>query len=236
MGLQATVVLLIQKFIFYGSSVAVLAACLVGVARYRRLELTRRYLVWLSLLALVMTVITTVLAYNHRPNLFLSPIDTAIEFTLLALMYRRVLWPLAVARYLPVVIGLFLLGSALTYQPRLTTAEFSPVQHFIESLVILGLVLVYFHRILRPPITLAPLEYEPMFWVSAGLLLYFAANSLIFLTSNYILLHFRELSRMLWTIHALLYTFLNIFYVIALSITPRPGPKQWSRPSGITQS
>lgn len=228
--------LLIQKFIFYGSSVAVLAACLVGVARYRQLELTRRYLVWLSLLALVMTVISTVLAYHHRPNLFLGPIDTAIEFTLLALMYRRVLWPLAVARYLPVAIGLFLLGSALTYQPRLTTTEFSPIQHFIESVVILGLVLVYFHRILRPPLMLAPLEYEPMFWVSAGLLLYFAASSLIFLTSNYILLQSPGLSRMLWAIHALLYTFLNIFYIVALSITPRPGTHRWPSPPGVTQS
>jgi hypothetical protein len=195
---------------------------MVGLVRYRRLELTRRYLVWLSWLALLVTAIAEWLAHQHRPNLFLAPLDTAIEFTLLALMYRRALRPLAIARYLPAVIGLFLLGTALTYTPRLDTAEFSPVQHFIESLVLLGLALLYFRQLLRPPITLAPLEHTPMFWVSAGAVLYFAGNSLIFLTSNITLWHSRELSLSVWAIHALLYGFLNIFYLVALCLKPVP--------------
>ena len=223
----------IQQFIFNFSPVPLLAACVVGVVRYRRLDLVRRYLVWLSLLALVVTLLSIGLAHYHRPNLFLAPIDTAIEFTLLALMYRRTLWPHVVARYLPVGIGLFLVGTALTYQPQLTTVQFSPIQHFIESVGILALVLLYFRRILIPPIPLAPLEHEPIFWISAGLLLYFSANSLLFLFSNAILEQSRELSLNTWAIHALLYSFLNVFYVVALSITPRPAP---AHKPGITQS
>ena len=113
---------------------------------------------------------------SASPQLVSGPIDTAIEFTLLD-------------------IGLFLVGMALTYPPRLDTAQFSPVQHFIESIVLLALALCYFRRLLQPPITLAPLVQEPMFWVSAGVVLYFAGNSLIFLTSNITLAYSLALSR-----------------------------------------
>ena len=63
-----------------------------------------------------------------------------------------------------------------------------------------------------------------MFLVSIGLLLYFSGSILIFLSSNAVLHLSVELSRRVWAIHALLYTFLNCFYVVALSITPQPRP------------
>jgi hypothetical protein len=219
----------IQQLISHLSIIPLGTACVVGVMRYRQLDAARRYLVWLSLLALLVSGVAIWLAHSKRPNLFLAPIDAAIELTLLALMYRRTLWPAAVARYLPAVVGVFLLGTALSYQPRLDTVEFSPVQHFIESVLVLALVLLYFRRKLRLPMSLAPLEYEPMFWVSAGLLLYFSGNILIFLSSNAVLHLSKEMSRNVWTFHAVLYGFLNGFYVIALSVDPRPGP-------GVTQS
>jgi hypothetical protein len=77
---------------------------------------------------------------------------------------------------------------------------------------------------------MAPLEQEPMFWVSAGVVLYFTGNSLIFLTSNLTLFYSRELSLTVWTVHALLYSFLHGFYIVALCVTP-----QLSTPN-VTQS
>jgi hypothetical protein len=213
----------IQHFIVDFSSVPLVMACVVGLVRYRQYESTRRYLVWLSWLALVVTVISIWLQRQHQPNLFLAPIDTAIEFTLLALMYRRALWPHPVARYLPVGIGLFVVGTALTYQPHLGTVEFSPIQHFIECVAMLVLVLLYYRRVLTAvPVSLAPLEREPMFWISAGALLYFSANSLIFLTSNLVLLQSKEVSVSIWAIHALLYSFLNGFFIVALCLRAQP--------------
>jgi uncharacterized membrane protein YjjB (DUF3815 family) len=223
------VAILIQRFIFYFSIVPLVVACLIGVVRYQRLDKTRRYLVWLSLLALLVSIVSMWLAYHKRPNLFLAPLDTAIEFTLLALMYRRTLRPVAVVRYLPAAIGLFLLGTALSYQPLLNTIEFSPIQHVTESVMVLVLVLLYFRHKLKLPMSLAPLEHEPMFWISAGLLLYFSGSIFIFLSSNAVLNLSQELSRNVWAIHALLYSFLNGFYVVALSVDPRPEP-------GVTQS
>ena len=139
------------------------------------------------------------------------------------------------ARYLPVCIGLFVVGTALTYWPRPGTVEFSPIQHFIERAALVVLVVLYYRRVLNArPVSLAPLEREPTFWISTGMLLYFSANSLIFLTSNFLLLHYRELSKSVWTIHALLYSFLNGFYIVALCLPPRPA--LMAGPPGITQS
>lgn len=224
----------IQQFIFNFSTVPLVVACGVGVVRYRRLDRTRRYLVWLSLLALVVTIASVTLAHFKRPNLVLAPIDTAIEFTLLALMYRRTLKSMAVTRYLPAAIGLFLLGTALSFRPRLDTAEFSPVQHFVESVAVLALVGLYFRSKLARPMSLAPLEREPMFWVSAGLLLYFSGSILIFLSSNALLHLSLEASRNVWAIHALLYIFLNCFYVVALSVNPQPELPNAPAPADIT--
>ena len=64
-------------------------ACLMGLVQYRRYEATRYYLVWLSWLALLVTAVA--MWFQHRPNLFLAPIDAAIEFTLLGLMHRQAL-------------------------------------------------------------------------------------------------------------------------------------------------
>ncbi|GAB2853820.1 hypothetical protein [Hymenobacter ruber] len=204
------------------SPVPLVVACVVGLVRYRRYEAVRRYLVWLSWLALLVTAVALWLQRQHRPNLFLAPIDTAIEFTLLGLMYRRVLWPHPVARYLPVGIGLFVVGTALTSWPRPGTVEFSPIQHFIESVAMLLLVMLYYRRVLKTlPVSLAPLEREPVFWISAGVFLYFSANSLIFLTSNLVLFHSKELSLNIWAIHALLYAFLNGFFIVALCLPPQ---------------
>lgn len=88
--------LTIQYFIFYFSSVPLVVACVVGVVRYRQLDVPQRYLLWLSLL---ITIASLALAHYKHPNLVLVPIDTAIEFTLLALIYRHALRPTVIARY-----------------------------------------------------------------------------------------------------------------------------------------
>ncbi|UOQ98502.1 hypothetical protein MUN81_03200 [Hymenobacter sp. 5317J-9] len=203
------------------STVVLCLAGLIGVVRFRRLGLTMRYLVVLTLLAIVITAITTALQRQHRPNLFLFPIDTAIEFTLLALMYRRTLREYAFSRYIPALIGVFLLGTAVTYRPRLDTAEFSPVQHFIEGVVMLAFVFFFFRREVLRQVVTERLERDPMFWVSTGVLLYFSGNLLIFLTSNLVLRYSPAISRNVWAVHAMLYAFLNVFYCVALSIAPR---------------
>lgn len=217
----------IQAFIFKFSIVPVVVAAGIGAVRYRRLDAIQRYLAVLSFCALAIEIIARSLMYLKRSNLFLAPIDTVLEFSLLMLMYRLALRPSVASRFVPVLLVGFVLGSALSYSLQLNTVEFNPVQRFIESICVLTFVLLFFRReILRKKVTVA-LERLPIFWASAGLLLYFSGSILIFLSSNAVLHYSQAMSVSVWAIHALLYTFLNIFYAIALSLnTQRPYPAQ----------
>lgn len=214
----------VQLFIMWFAVVPVIIAAVTGLVRLRQLDRPQRYLLGLTLFALSMEIASHALAYFKRPNLFLAPIDTAVEFGFLAFIYRRALAPSMVSRLIPALVGLFVLGSALTYSPHFDTAQFNPVQRVVESVLALGFVALFFRREIARRVVTARLEYEPMLWVSTGLLLYFSGNILIFLSSNYVLNHSRAMSLTVWSIHAMLYIFLNILYTVALCSTPRPRP------------
>jgi hypothetical protein len=212
----------IPYFIVWFSVVAVAATAAIGIGRYRKLGPTQRYLLVLTLLSLLMEAVTRSLWHYKLSNLFLAPVDAVIEFVLLALIYRRELQPMRISRLIPLLLLGFVLGSALSYSPQFDNPQFSPVQHFIESLLVLVFVGCYFYREVNRQVFIRRLECEPIFWVSTGLLLYFLGNMLIFLASNYVLAQSRELSLRVWAIHALLYIFLNILYAVALWLPERP--------------
>ncbi|MFD2721937.1 hypothetical protein ACFST9_24685 [Hymenobacter monticola] len=218
-------------FLLHFAVVPVAAAVAVGLGRFRRLGTTQRYLLALCLLALLMEVISRVLAYYKQPNLFLAPVDAVIELVLLGLIYRRELRPAGISRLIPWLLGGFVLGSALAYSPSADKPQFSPVQHFIECLLVLAFVGFYFHRELNRRHNIGRLECEPIFWISTGLLLYFLSNMLLFLASNYLLTLSKEMNVQVWAAHALLYMFLNVMYALALWLPEhRPAPPQ------VTQS
>ena len=218
----------IYVLIQYLVIVPMLVAAGTGLVRYRRLGRPQRLLLLLTLLSLAMEGVVSALAYHNQNNLFLAPIDTAIEFTLLALMYRLALRPSWLSRLIPGLLGAFLLGTAFSYTPRLDVAEFSPTQHTLEALLLLSFVGSYFYREIIRPVHSAGLKQDPMFWVSAGSLLYFAGSLLIFFSSNYVLHRSQALSLQVWTVHALLLGLLNVLFAVALACPPR---KPWA---GIT--
>lgn len=225
----------IPYFLVQFSVVAVAGAAAIGLGRYRRLGPTQRYLLVLTLLALLMEAVTRLLAHYKQPNLFLMPVDAVLEFVFLGLIYRRELQLARISRFIPLLLVGFVLGSALAYSPRFDKPQFSPVQHFIESMLVLAFVGFYFHREINRRHFTSRLEREPIFWISTGLLLYFLGNMFIFLASNYVLSQSKELGIRVWAIHALLYIFLNVMYGIALWL-PERLQAQSERGPEVTQS
>ena len=205
--------------VFQAPLVSVVMAGVVGAVRFRNLPLHLRYLVGLIAFALLMEVISRAQATSNQSNLFLSYLDTSVEFGLLAWMYRQVLRPSRLSRWIPAVVAVFSLASLLPYLGLASLSQFNTFQRFAESLLVLGLVLAYFHKTIRE-LLIIHLEREPMFWVSVGLLLYFSGNVFIFISSNYVIQHSRALSIKMWAIHALLYIILNALYAVALWISP----------------
>jgi hypothetical protein len=209
----------LQGLVTEASVVPVAVAGVVGVVRFKRLPHPLRYLVASIVAALLVELVSRMLAARHQPNLFLAYLDTLLEFGLLAGLYRLVLRPSAVSRWLPAVVVVFSLSSLLPYLQPTDLLQFNTWQRLAESLLVLGLVLLYFYKIIRE-LLIVHLTREPLFLVSVGLLLYFSGNVFIFISSNYVLRHSPELGGKLWAIHGLLYMVLNSLYAIALWISP----------------
>jgi hypothetical protein len=196
-------------------------AGVVGALRFRRLTTSMRWLAGLVWFGLLMELVSRWLMLQKLPNLFLAPLDTLAEFAGLVWIYRRELRPWPITRYLPAAIGLFALFTTVSSFTQTTSVQFSPVQHSIESITLLLLALLYFYKLSHEAVVVQ-LEREPMFWLSAGLLLYFAGDVLIFIFSNYLLQQYsRTLNMQVWAVHALLFMVLGCCYTMTLWLSSR---------------
>ena len=202
-------------FLEYAPLFLVFTAGTVGALRFRRLEPALRYLACLVFFEIFVEIVSRAIT----PNLFVLPADTMVEFGFLAWMYRRAFWPSVLSRWLPAVAVVFGAASLVSYTEPATLLHFNTVQRFAESLLVLGLVLLYFYKVIRE-LAIKHLEREPLFWVSVGLLLYFSGNIFIFVSSNYVIQHSKALSLRMWDVHAMLYMALNSLYAVALWISP----------------
>ena len=105
----------------------------------------------------------------------------------------------------------------LNFEP----ARFKPAVQVLESLLVLGMAALYFRKLLNE-LRVPQLARDPLFWVSAGLVVYSLSKLLIALFSNYLLEHYSQrLSLTVWTIHGLLTIMLYLCYLRALWLRPQ---------------
>lgn len=196
------------------------AAAGLGAVRYRRLAPTLRYLAWLAWFELPLELLGCGLALYHVNNLFIMPIYTVGELVLLALTYGAAVRSAGLHRALPWLVGLFVAYTILDCLLAPDLTWFKPGQQVLQSLLILGLVVLYFRQLLRDA-QVVSLWREPMFWVSAGLALYFLVYLEIALFSNYMLRHYSLLfNQNVWHIHTTVSFILHTCYCVALALRP----------------
>jgi len=199
----------------------IIGAGVSGLLRWRQLPGSLRYLAVLTLFELPLELLGFGLLLLKRNNLFLMPIYTVGELVLLGLLYKRNLHSVALTRALPWVLAAFtayvvadsLAGPGLHW--------FRPGQQVLQSLLVLGMVALYFRKLLNE-LRVRSLEREPMFWVSTGLVIYFLGYLQIALFSNYLLSHYSsQFNINVWGIQVLLSIVLHSCYIMALWIRPQ---------------
>ena len=196
-------------------------AFILGLVKYRCLAASLRYLTFLLSLEVATEIVGNVLSYYHQPNLFINPIFAAGELWLLALVYDKTLHYPEFSQVRPWLTGTFVTYCALDFLLAPEVARFKPALQLIESLLILGLVALYFRKLLHE-LRVTRLEQEPMFWVSVGLVINNLGKSQIYLFSNFLLSHYsNQLNLNIWAIHALLLVVLYSCYLVALWIRPQ---------------
>lgn len=193
----------------------------MGLVKYRRLPANLRYLTVVLGLGIATEITGSILRYYHQPNLFILPIFVAGEIWLLSLVYDKALNWAAFSRLRPWLAGGFVAYCALDSLLAPEVARFKPALLVMESLLVLGLVALYFRRLLSE-LRVTNLGREPMFWVSVGLIINHLGSLQLSLFSNFLLSHYsNQLNVSMWHIHALLLVMLYSCYLVALWIRPQ---------------
>ena len=187
----------------------------ISLIRYRHLHTEMKILAALLLVAAITELVANVLAEYRINNLPILHFYSVLEFGFLATIYYHYFHPLihrAVYHWSIIIFALFALFNAL-YIQRITGFNTYPL--ILESIVMACLALLFFRRALKLQQALH-IERTPMFWFSAGHLIYFAGNLSVFAFSNFILEISNQLHEAVWGIHSVLLILLYINYSIAL--------------------
>jgi hypothetical protein len=198
----------------------VAVAALIGLLRYRQLAPALRPLaIGIGAFLLPLGLLGLGLLLLHRNNLFIIPIYSIGELWMLALVYNRALQSPTFTRLWPWLVGGFAVYALLDSWVVSKFAAFRPSQQVMQSILVLGLVALYFRKLLSE-LRVARLTQEPMVWVSTGLLIYFLGYLQIALYSNYLLRYSLQLNMNIWAVHSWLFIVLYCFYSRALWLTP----------------
>jgi hypothetical protein len=176
----------------------ILLACTL-VAYFTAVEKKCRYRQWV-ILYLVLALVTTVTAISLirlagvKNNLFLFHVYTPLEFVVLSLLFHDMMTSHRIRRLIRFTIPAFLLlclAFSLWVQPVHSNNSYCII---IGSILIITWVLLFLREVLlRQEVT--SLSRYPMFWISAGVLFYFAGHLLIEGMLNYMMSHSMALAR-----------------------------------------
>lgn len=198
---------------------------LLGLWRFRSLAVELRWLVGGIWFALAMETVAGISGMLFKTNLWTIPIDAAGEFVLLSVVFARALRSPTFARVQPWLAAGFvfcaMLSTGFTIDVSLSAARFAPALQVLESVLVLGLAGLYFRKLLNE-LRVPALACDPLFWVSAGLIIYFLSKMLIALFSNFLLKNYSsQLNLTVWTVHGLMALVLYLCYLRALWLRPQ---------------
>jgi len=188
----------------------------MALVRYRGATRAVKLLCCLIFFAVATESISRIFWFFKVSNLFLWPIYITVEFGLLLWMYSFVLdqaWLSKSWKWM--VVGFVVTVLIREVGQSGHSVWIDNAGRSIESVVTIFLALAYFYKVFQE-LKVQNLLHEPFFWVSAGLLLFFSGNFLIFIFMNFILLYSKGLNDQIWVIHALMNYMLYITYTIAL--------------------
>lgn len=207
-----------QTFLIY-SSFLVIVPFLIALIRFKKMEQIWRSLALLIFFDFSVEAIGHVLYFLKISNHFLWPVFIPVEFALLARIYQSEFKKMAIGRFIPIVTILFI-TYVIADSLMAPTDDLSAIPHFTEGVLILLLVMCYYYKNLNSLIE-TRLEYQPMFWLSTGLFIYFSANSVIFIFSNYIQMLSLRFFNLIWFTHAIFNMLLYIFYTLTVCLIPK---------------
>ena len=196
------------------SSGFVLIPLLYVLFRKEKLSAVQRKLCILLTVLLFVEILSTILWFWKITNMPVYHIYTVIEFLLILNIYSEVLAK-AITQSGVFALGisffLFSCFNALFIQSIFT---FNSIPIVILSILVIFITFMSFYKILKDP-EYTLLNNNSLFWISAGLLIYFSSSLVLFYINNSLNLT-RSESYSIWGLHAIINILLILFYTRAL--------------------
>ncbi len=190
----------------------------ISIAIYRRkyLKGELKYVVAFVILGTFFEILSRSLYiyFKETNTLPMLHLYTLLEFTVVGLFYNAYFGDFFNKKFVPFIIISFIIFAIINAFFIQNLYEFNTYASGIEGILVIGLSLLCFYKMLIELDTRTPTK-QPTFWINSGFLFYFAGNLFVFILSNFIKGDNYLLS-LAWGMHAFLMLVLHIFIGIGL--------------------
>lgn len=180
----------------------------------------KKHILFLSFLSFIANFIMAVLWLNIVNNMYIGNIYILLETLLLFMIYKRNLGKIFSDVFFGSIVSIFCLLALFNILYIQGFYEINNYSRTLESIFMIFFSLSYFYKIMQT-LDSDNLVKEPMFWLNAGVLLYFSANVFIFIFSSFVSKYSIELNLVIWTIHSFFYAIFFIMLSAALWVVPQ---------------
>ncbi len=154
-------------------------------------------------------------------NLFVYHILTPIQYTIIVLMYRHVIYNRMVKRWMLFSIPAFWLVALLLVLFVQPLNQYSTYSFLLKYGLVIAIVLYFLMEILNAPDDYR-LTREPPFWIGTGLLFHSVGNVFVQGVSNQLILHSDPIFTILNTVSSVLNYGLFLCFIVAFLVTANP--------------
>lgn len=200
------------KFLLYTSPLVFIYPLIVCCVSFLRQASVFRVICLFVIVAFTVEVLSTILWYNQKNNLFLLHIYTPIELLIISIFYYNIFKRYVKKWIIPLLCCLFIICSIFDSLFIHGISNFNIYARSIESIIIISYSLFFFYKKLGESNIKSTLSF-PLDLINSAFLIYFSISFFLFLFSNYI--NDETLATYIaWGIHAialwLLYTTIGI--------------------------
>ncbi|MDP1728532.1 MAG: hypothetical protein Q8M15_17235 [Bacteroidota bacterium] len=204
------------------SQASVLIPIIAGLLFYKRINTPFKWLTWFFILSAFVEIISVKIIHRgQHNNMPLLHLYTLIEFIAFGYMYYVYFKDRNRLKYFP-VITLFTFIIIAGIDAIWINGIWLPntVARSFECMVLVLLALMYYYLFFKESFDQVVWK-QSMFWLSTGVLFYFAINEPFFMLYNFFLSNHSDMAKLGLNIHAVINIFTNILFAISFTCPKR---------------
>lgn len=194
----------------------IMVPIITAITRYRSLSREGNILFVYLIVDMIVSILSSILAYHHLRNTPLYHIATIVDTVILLYFFYSIFQNRLFSKYLKGMMVIFPLAGILNILFIQHIFEFNSYMLSFKSILIIILCFLYWWHYESE--TLRPWTELPLHWIISGLMLYFSSAFILFTFSNLITsVASRNISLILWNIHASLSLIMYLMLAIGIS-------------------